>query len=333
MIVEMNSNEKSIIESKEIKIIYEKVKLKLFSSILTAEIFKKNWTNELETMFKDCQLRLSTYFDDVIISNPLIDFSIQLKRFCVDYKNKCEDYKRNKSNFKQEIVEKIFDTQNNKSLSIKEAYEEYIRLNNSHKISLSAFYSNVKKLFKYRYATNPIFNNKAFSNKNNIAKKMYVIRLLDSICCNNYMIFIDEANFSMKKLRIKRWMNENSNKMIKNEGRTPGVSVIAALSKDGLLNIDFNYGCYNQDNMILFFKSLISEILKIEVLKDKYYSFKLNIVMDNASIHTGKKIRLFLSETMFKITYLPPYCPWYNGVEFFWSLIRRNMNRNLVLKG
>ena len=52
---------------------------------------------------------------------------------------------------------------------------------------------------------------------------------------------------------------------------------------------------------------------------------KLNLVLDNASIHTSKIVEE-VSEILFiNLVFLPPYCPFLNPIEDLWKDVKKNI--------
>jgi transposase len=54
------------------------------------------------------------------------------------------------------------------------------------------------------------------------------------------------------------------------------------------------------------------------------------LVMDNAPIHTPVKVRELVEGRGYKYLYLPPYSPFLNPIEEFWSIIMAGVRRNAL---
>ena len=52
------------------------------------------------------------------------------------------------------------------------------------------------------------------------------------------------------------------------------------------------------------------------------------LVMDNAPIHKPIAIRALIEERGYKCVYLPPYSPFLNPIEEFWSKVKSGIKRN-----
>lgn len=54
------------------------------------------------------------------------------------------------------------------------------------------------------------------------------------------------------------------------------------------------------------------------------------IVMDNAPIHKPKVIKALIEERRHKCIYLPPYSPFLNPIEEFWSKVKAGVRRTTL---
>ena len=55
-----------------------------------------------------------------------------------------------------------------------------------------------------------------------------------------------------------------------------------------------------------------------------------NLVMDNAPILTPAKVRDLIESRHYKCFYLPPYLPFLNAIEEFWSKVKAGVRRNTL---
>ena len=53
-----------------------------------------------------------------------------------------------------------------------------------------------------------------------------------------------------------------------------------------------------------------------------FYKLGCYLVMDNALIHTNSGTRKMIDNRGYKCVYLPPYSPFLNPIEEFWSKLR-----------
>lgn len=91
-------------------------------------------------------------------------------------------------------------------------------------------------------------------------------------------------------------------------------SVIAAISKRGLLN-------YKSQNKP-FEKSSFPEFLKHLKLPPR-----TTLLMDNVSFHYSKDVKAWAHENKINLLYTPPYSPWFNPIENFFSFVKSSYRR------
>jgi transposase len=65
----------------------------------------------------------------------------------------------------------------------------------------------------------------------------------------------------------------------------------------------------------------VINVLDKNELKNRY------IVMDNAPIHKPAAVREFIEERGYKCAYSPPYSPFLNPIEEFWSKVKYGVKR------
>jgi transposase len=54
------------------------------------------------------------------------------------------------------------------------------------------------------------------------------------------------------------------------------------------------------------------------------------IIMDNASIHKTVDIKSAIEKRGYKVAYLPPYSPFLNPIELFWSKVKAGVKRSCL---
>lgn len=312
-------------------IILNLLNFKLFSSVLSANLARKLWNNELEEICKYTIESIKGSLDKLVPIDFLTEFVLNINDFIKSKRKINLNIKKARSKFNARYIEQIFDNQGSISLTMKEAYEKYKSMNPIHYGTLNSFTNFCKKTLKIRLKSVCLCNEKHNNIRNSFSKKLYILRLYKSLSNFEYKIFMDESHFSMKKIRTKRWSNKSANKKIKNKGRQAGVSITSAISYDGFIHTEFNYKSNQQENIIDFLKKMLEKIESSPYLFELYINNKINIHLDNARIHTGKKVISFLNETSFKVTFLPPYAPWSNGIEYIWAFLKNAFNKHVEM--
>ncbi len=74
----------------------------------------------------------------------------------------------------------------------------------------------------------------------------------------------------------------------------------------------------------LKFLSNVMDTLDQHGMKGRY------LVMDNASIHKVDEVRNLNENCGYKATYLPPYLPFLNPIELFWSKVKGSIMRDCL---
>ena len=74
----------------------------------------------------------------------------------------------------------------------------------------------------------------------------------------------------------------------------------------------------------LAYLSNIMDVLDRNEMKGHY------LVMDNAPIHTPSAVRDSIESRGYKCLYLPPYSPFLNPIEEFWSKVKAGIRRNAL---
>lgn len=156
-------------------------------------------------------------------------------------------------------------------------------------------------------------------------------------------VFIDEAGFNLHISRTRGWskVSEPAKTVVtKNKGTT--VTILGAISSQGAIDISMRkpvivtgikkrkadgkivattakIGTRNEH--FLSYLGNVMDVLDKNELKGCY------IVMDNAPIHKIVAVREFIEERGYKCAYLPPYSPFLNPIEEFWSKVKCGVKR------
>jgi transposase len=135
------------------------------------------------------------------------------------------------------------------------------------------------------------------------------------------LVCIDETSFGRNGIQVYGWSPVGQRLIVRPLLPNITTTAIAAITNDELLDTKiFKGGC----NSILFKDFL-------ESLELPEYSV---IIMDNASIHRSKNITNYCNSKNINILYTPPYSPWFNGIEYCFSIIKRYYykNQNIVIQ-
>jgi transposase len=129
------------------------------------------------------------------------------------------------------------------------------------------------------------------------------------------LYFMDESNIQLSSVRGKTWAPVGVRPTIEVSGQRGSISAISAISKSGYLVFRLHNGRIKSDEVIEFFRELL----------DHHPRRHLFVCLDNAPVHTSKKIKQFESENKrLHIEFLPRYWPRYNPDEFVWNYLKNN---------
>jgi transposase len=131
----------------------------------------------------------------------------------------------------------------------------------------------------------------------------------------NDVISIDECHFQESDSPSYGWSKRGERVHRRKPNQYKRVSLLLAISKDVVLAAMLVKGSVKAETFIQFLK----------LLPDK-----ANIVLDNASIHKSKSVKDFCQHASISLMYTPPYCPWYNPVEYAFSVIKRSFRQKRI---
>lgn len=132
-------------------------------------------------------------------------------------------------------------------------------------------------------------------------------------------IFIDEAGFNLTKMRRRGRNIIGQRAIVHGPGQRGGnITLCAAISFRGLLHHHSKIGAYNTQHIIAFL-----DALHFTVVQDRPDQPRFVVIWDNVSFHRAALVRdWFNNHNHFNVMYLPPYSPFLNPIEEFFSAWR-----------
>ena len=128
-------------------------------------------------------------------------------------------------------------------------------------------------------------------------------------------VCIDETSFGRNGIQAYGWSPIGQRLIINPSLPNITTTAISAITSDELLNT-------------MFFKGGCNSIIFLDFLKSLDLPEYSVILMDNASIHRSKYITNYCKLKNIEILYTPPYSPWFNGIEYCFSIIKRYYYQN-----
>lgn len=121
-------------------------------------------------------------------------------------------------------------------------------------------------------------------------------------------IAIDESSFYVNDVPTMGWGPKGKRVKKARPSHRTRVTLILAVSKDGIVHHETRVGKVNSLHFAAFVEGLPSG---------------KPIICDNCSIHKAGCVMEVLGRKRMELRLTPPYCPWYNPVEFCFSEIKR----------
>ncbi|XP_034147992.1 uncharacterized protein LOC117594488 [Esox lucius] len=142
------------------------------------------------------------------------------------------------------------------------------------------------------------------------------VMVLDADVNHHKYVFVDEAGFNLAKTRRRGRNIIGQRATVQVPGQRGGnISMWAAISEDGVLGRRPLLGSYNATHLIVF----LNEI----ELACQGEGVTYVIVWDNVSFHHAEVVQAcFQTHPRFMTLYLPPYSPFLNPIEGFFSAWR-----------
>lgn len=145
---------------------------------------------------------------------------------------------------------------------------------------------------------------------------------MDADAIPHEFIFIDEAGFNLTKVR-RRGRNIIGHRAILNvPGQRGGnITMCAAITQNGVLHRHANLGPYNTAHILTF----LDRLHNIVTAEDQMDAEQMRyiVIWDNVSFHRSALVQnWFHQHPQFSLQYLPPYSPFLNPIEEFFSAWR-----------
>jgi len=123
------------------------------------------------------------------------------------------------------------------------------------------------------------------------------------------LIFVDEFGISCST-RVKYGRSEKGTTPRKSVRtiRSKNISVSAAIMKNKVITFKIQDRPYTGESFFEFINNLCATLINTQITSAK-------IIMDNASIHKGERVRELLEQKGFQLVFLPAYSPQLNPIE------------------
>ena len=140
---------------------------------------------------------------------------------------------------------------------------------------------------------------------------------MDAEAIQHEYIYIDEAGFNLSKVRRRGRNVIGQRAIISVPGQRGGnITLCAAITQNGVLHRHANMGPYKTPHILAFLDRLYN--LTINNIQIQYI-----VTWDNVSFHRSALVQnWFTQHPNFTVLFLPPYSPFLNPIEEFFSAWR-----------
>jgi hypothetical protein len=130
------------------------------------------------------------------------------------------------------------------------------------------------------------------------------------------IVYLDECVFSQKSYKLMAWASKSENiTQSESLGSQPCVAVLAAVSiKRGLILYHQRPKSFNARSFCEFM---------VDLRESLGHDRPVTIMLDNCRIHKAIISQECSQVCNFDFLWNQSYCPFYNGIEFFWSIAKR----------
>lgn len=129
-------------------------------------------------------------------------------------------------------------------------------------------------------------------------------------------IAVDESSFVSLDIPRRGWARTNEHVAKPAPRQRKRVSLLLAIDSSGVVGHELRSGSFNSDSYAAFLRTLPQG---------------RRVIADNVSFHKSRKAYAAASEKSLLLTFTPPYCPWFNPVEFAFSTTKRAYRRARVI--
>lgn len=132
------------------------------------------------------------------------------------------------------------------------------------------------------------------------------------------ILFIDESGLSQRPTRVRTWAPKGESPVVQFHFNWDHISVIAGMHMRGVC-FRMHQGAVKKEQVVEF----------LRILKAHFHR-RLLILWDGARPHHSRLVRDYVDSTdgHIQISFLPPYAPELNPVEYLWAWLKRHALAN-----
>ncbi|CEP06835.1 hypothetical protein [Parasitella parasitica] len=160
-------------------------------------------------------------------------------------------------------------------------------------------------------------------------------------------VFLDEAGINLYISRTRGWSRKGTPcKVLVPKSKGKNITILGAISSAGIIDVSLRIpevlGSASKKRSAD--GKVINVTAKVGTRTEHFYNYLQNmlqvlnknnlhgqyIVMKNAPIHKNESIRELIESQGHKCVYLPPYSPFLNPIEEFWSKVKYHIKRTAL---
>ena len=158
--------------------------------------------------------------------------------------------------------------------------------------------------------------------KDEVMRAAMLDRIANAVDEDVQIVFVDECLFNQKQVERVAWAPRGKNitpkVMMQNE---PCLAVVGAISeKQGLIYNHLVAKSIKTDDFLDFLVGV----------REKVEDTSCVLVLDNASIHRTHLVKEYCERNKMELVFTVPYSPWFNGIEEYWGLCKRDFKKRLL---
>ncbi len=162
----------------------------------------------------------------------------------------------------------------------------------------------------------------AVTPQTNEARREYSLWYLASVNSNRSLIFLDEVGFCLSmRVGYGRSLVGNKATMVAPAVRSRNISVMAAMTSNGILHYQVLEGPGNAERFSRFIEDLAAKREAASLPPDCI------VIMDNVPFHRNAQVIGTIRAMGFDYRFLPPYSPFFNPIECMFSHWKNNVKR------
>lgn len=127
------------------------------------------------------------------------------------------------------------------------------------------------------------------------------------------LIFVDESGAMTFMNRLYGWAARGEPAVILKENHGERLNMIGGMALDGPRGLMTTPGSMNTDRVVEFMSS------KLDINPGDV------VVLDNAPVHKGARVRAAVEARGATVLFLPPYSPELNPIEHLWSTLKAKL--------